>query len=43
MKTERRVIIKEYPSTSDGKLDSLIITMEKMMDHMIVSERQEEN
>ena len=43
IKTEKMVTIKEETSTSsEGKLDTLIKTMEKMMDKMAITERQGE-
>jgi hypothetical protein len=42
-KTEKKVTIKEEPSTSsEGKLDSLIKTMERMMDKMSIKEKSTE-
>jgi len=39
-KTEKKVTIKEEPSTSsEEKLDSLIKTMERMMDKMSIKEK----
>jgi hypothetical protein len=39
--TERRVTIKEEPSTSsaDAKIDSLVKTMERMMDRLEIFDR----
>jgi hypothetical protein len=40
-RTEKRVTIKEEPSTSssDAKLDSLVRTMERMMDRLDIVDR----
>jgi len=40
MRNERRVTIKEEPSTSDTKIDSLAKTMERMMDRLEIMERK---
>ena len=43
IKTEKRVTIKEEISTSsEGKLDTLIKTMENMMDNMSIDDQQAE-
>jgi hypothetical protein len=40
-RTERRVTIKEEPSTStsDAKIDSLVRTMERMMERLEITDR----
>ena len=40
MRNEIRVTIKDEPSTSDSKIDSLAKTMERMMDRLEIMERK---
>ena len=40
MRNERRVTIKDEPSTLDSKIDSLAKTMEKIMDRLENMERK---
>ena len=41
MRSEKRVIVKEEASTSDVKMDTLIRTMERMVDWLSITNRPE--
>ena len=40
-RTEKKVVVKEEASTLDSRMDTLIHTMEKMVEHLMISDRPE--
>ena len=40
-RTEKKVVVKEETSTSDSRMDTLIRTMEKMVERLTISDRPE--